>query len=48
MLMTDDDLEGWFSVTPEALAQHAASRLSCEVVVDAFCGVGGNTIQLAR
>eukprot|EP01102_Stenamoeba_stenopodia_P009005 TRINITY_DN2641_c0_g1_i3.p1 TRINITY_DN2641_c0_g1~~TRINITY_DN2641_c0_g1_i3.p1 ORF type:complete len:505 (+),score=163.31 TRINITY_DN2641_c0_g1_i3:32-1516(+) len=42
------DQEGWYSVTPEALAQHIASRLSCEVLVDAFCGVGGNTIQLAR
>ncbi|XP_053414389.1 trimethylguanosine synthase [Nycticebus coucang] len=45
------DREGWFSVTPEKIAEHIAGRISqsfkCEVVVDAFCGVGGNTIQFA-
>ncbi|XP_005396132.1 PREDICTED: trimethylguanosine synthase [Chinchilla lanigera] len=44
------DREGWFSVTPEKIAEHIAGRVSqCEwdVVVDAFCGVGGNTIQFA-
>lgn len=43
--------EGWFSVTPEKIAEHIAGRVSqsfkCDVVVDAFCGVGGNTIQFA-
>ncbi|PNJ46743.1 TGS1 isoform 3 [Pongo abelii] len=42
---------GWFSVTPEKIAEHIAGRVSqsfkCDVVVDAFCGVGGNTIQFA-
>jgi trimethylguanosine synthase len=42
------DEESWFSVTPECLAIHVAKRCSvCDVVVDAFCGSGGNTIQLA-
>ena len=41
------DWEGWFSVTPEKIAAHTASRVSVPVLVDAFCGVGGNTIQFA-
>ncbi|XP_058899391.1 trimethylguanosine synthase [Kogia breviceps] len=45
------DREGWFSVTPEKIAEHIAGRVSqpfpCGTVVDAFCGVGGNTIQFA-
>ncbi|KFV20563.1 Trimethylguanosine synthase, partial [Tauraco erythrolophus] len=45
------DREGWFSVTPEKIAEHIAVRVSqsfnCDVVVDAFCGVGGNAIQFA-
>ncbi|XP_017387291.1 trimethylguanosine synthase isoform X2 [Cebus imitator] len=45
------DREGWFSVTPEKIAEHIAGRVSqsfkYDVVVDAFCGVGGNTIQFA-
>ncbi|XP_018079212.1 trimethylguanosine synthase isoform X3 [Xenopus laevis] len=46
------DEEGWFSVTPEKIAEHIASRVrqscDCGVVVDAFCGVGGNAIQFAK
>lgn len=67
------DEEGWYSVTPEAIAEHIASeslailtaqmrtatdndaeqslrQTSAEqfTVLDAFCGVGGNTIQFAR
>ncbi|XP_058131525.1 trimethylguanosine synthase isoform X2 [Dasypus novemcinctus] len=45
------DREGWFSVTPEKIAEHIAGRVSqsfkCDIVVDAFCGVGGNAIQFA-
>ncbi|XP_042552059.1 trimethylguanosine synthase [Dipodomys spectabilis] len=45
------DKEGWFSVTPEKIAEHIAGRVSqsfrCDIIVDAFCGVGGNTIQFA-
>lgn len=43
--------EGWFSVTPEKIAEHIAVRVSqsfnCDIIVDAFCGVGGNAIQFA-
>uniref|UniRef100_A0A8C5MA97 Trimethylguanosine synthase n=1 Tax=Leptobrachium leishanense TaxID=445787 RepID=A0A8C5MA97_9ANUR len=46
------DEEGWFSVTPEKIAEHIAGRVvqtsCCDVVVDAFCGVGGNAIQFAK
>jgi len=41
------DEEAWFSVTPERIAQHVADRCRCDVLVDAFCGVGGNAIQFA-
>eukprot|EP00743_Colponemidia_sp_Colp-15_P008595 GILK01009353.1.p1 GENE.GILK01009353.1~~GILK01009353.1.p1 ORF type:complete len:383 (-),score=58.48 GILK01009353.1:536-1663(-) len=41
------DTEAWFSVTPESIAKHIAERCACQVVVDAFCGVGGNAIQFA-
>ncbi|CAI2320921.1 unnamed protein product [Caenorhabditis sp. 36 PRJEB53466] len=44
------DREGWFSVTPEAIAEHIADRVvrnGVHVVVDAFTGVGGNAIQFA-
>lgn len=30
------------------IAAHQAYRCSCDVVVDAFCGAGGNAIQLAN
>lgn len=43
--------EGWFSVTPEKIAEHIALRVkdsfSTELIIDAFCGVGGNAIQFA-
>ena len=41
------DNEGWFSVTPEKIAEHIADKCSCDVVIDAFCGIGGNSIQFA-
>uniref|UniRef100_A0A0N4UKN0 Trimethylguanosine synthase n=1 Tax=Dracunculus medinensis TaxID=318479 RepID=A0A0N4UKN0_DRAME len=44
------DKEGWFSVTPEIIAKHIAERVVTYedmLIVDAFCGVGGNTIQFA-
>ncbi|XP_038622588.1 trimethylguanosine synthase [Tachyglossus aculeatus] len=45
------DREGWFSVTPEKIAEHIAGRVkqsfNCDIIVDAFCGVGGNAIQFA-
>ena len=42
------DDEGWYSVTPEVLARHMAERCRCDLIVDAFCGVGGNAIQFAH
>lgn len=39
--------EGWYSVTPEKIAEHIARRCATDVIIDAFCGVGGNTIQFA-
>ncbi|KAF5294600.1 hypothetical protein FQA39_LY13359 [Lamprigera yunnana] len=41
------DEESWFSVTPESIAKNTATRCCCDIVIDAFCGAGGNTIQLA-
>ncbi|XP_028396845.1 LOW QUALITY PROTEIN: trimethylguanosine synthase-like [Dendronephthya gigantea] len=41
------DDESWFSVTPERIAKHIAHRCRCDLIVDAFCGVGGNSIQFA-
>lgn len=41
------DEEGWFSVTPEPIAKHHASRVGGGVVIDCFTGVGGNAIQFA-
>jgi len=35
-------------VTPERVANQIAERCRCDVVVDAFCGVGGNAIAFAR
>ena len=44
------DNESWYSVTPERIAQHIAKRFNHKnysVIIDAFCGAGGNTIQFA-
>eukprot|EP00667_Euglena_gracilis_P015023 EG_transcript_15605 len=47
------DEESWYSVTPESIAEHIARRTKAlfpeaDVVVDAFSGPGGNSIQFAR
>uniref|UniRef100_T1K5S1 Trimethylguanosine synthase n=2 Tax=Tetranychus urticae TaxID=32264 RepID=T1K5S1_TETUR len=45
------DKESWYSVTPEMIALHIASRCvkddNYRVIMDPFCGVGGNIIQFA-
>nr|XP_022900119.1 uncharacterized protein LOC111413393 [Onthophagus taurus] len=41
------DEESWYSVTPEQIARHTAQRLKCDIIIDAFCGAGGNAIQFA-
>ena len=43
-----DSTESWFSITPEKIAIHLAERCQSDVIVDGFCGVGGNTIQFAK
>lgn len=46
--------EAWYSVTPEQIAIHIASRYKNMLhdqhatILDGFCGVGGNLIQFAR
>lgn len=48
------DREGWYSVTPEVIAKHIAKRLvvgkkeGSMIVMDAFCGCGGNAIAIAQ
>lgn len=50
-IMMDD--ESWYSVTPENIAKHIAKRFHLSLgsghllIVDGFCGVGGNLIQFA-
>uniref|UniRef100_A0ACD5XY86 Uncharacterized protein n=1 Tax=Avena sativa TaxID=4498 RepID=A0ACD5XY86_AVESA len=42
------DAEGWYSATPESIAAAQAARAApAGLVVDAFAGVGGNSIQFA-
>ncbi|KAI7737507.1 hypothetical protein M8C21_020992 [Ambrosia artemisiifolia] len=41
------DEEGWFSATPECIANHHALRCGSGIVVDCFTGVGGNAIRFA-
>lgn len=41
------DAESWYSVTPEIMAKHIARRCQCDLIVDAMCGAGGNSIQFA-
>lgn len=42
------DDEGWYSVTPELIANQIAERCRCDTILDAFCGVGGNAIAFAQ
>jgi len=42
------DEEGWYSVTPELVADQIAERCRCDTILDAFCGVGGNSIAFAK
>lgn len=49
------DAEGWYSVTPQVIAEHIAEQIVARhatgdgklTVLDAFCGCGGNAIALA-
>jgi len=39
-------LLGWYSVTPEEIASYIAKKCKCQCILDAFCGAGGNAIQV--
>lgn len=41
------DEESWYSVTPEIVAKHTAERCKTDIILDGFCGAGGNAIQFA-
>ncbi|XP_025202227.1 trimethylguanosine synthase-like [Melanaphis sacchari] len=41
------DTESFYSVCPEVLSRHIAKRCKNKIVLDPFCGAGGNIIQLA-
>lgn len=34
-------------MTPEEIAKSTAERCKCGLIIDAFCGAGGNAIQFA-
>ncbi|KAK9480983.1 RNA cap guanine-N2 methyltransferase-domain-containing protein [Lipomyces japonicus] len=44
--------ESFYSVTPEAvarnIAEHVQRKIKANVIIDAFCGAGGNSIQFAK
>jgi trimethylguanosine synthase len=54
------DPEGWYSVTPEVIANHVAQRVASlatpithgggggMIILDAFCGCGGNAIAFGK
>jgi len=46
------DKESWYSVTPEAIANHISAHLVSNrenaIILDPFCGCGGNAIAFAR
>ena len=49
------DPEGWYSVTPEAIANHVARQVASLakgsegfIILDAFCGCGGNAIGFGK
>ena len=42
------DAQGLYSLTPEHMALQIAQGVQESVVIDAFCGCGGNTIAFAR
>lgn len=44
-----DNAETWYSITPEAISKTVAFRLEPEnLVIDGFCGIGGNSLSFAK
>ena len=39
---------GWWSVTPEIIAEYTAELAKGCSVIDGFCGSGGNVIQFSK
>ena len=39
---------GWWSVTPEIIAEYTAKLAKKCTVIDGFCGSGGNVIQFSK
>lgn len=42
------DRESLYSVTPEDIAYHIAQKTHGTIILDGFCGIGGNAIGFAR
>ncbi|KAA0190101.1 Trimethylguanosine synthase [Fasciolopsis buskii] len=42
------DRDSWFGVTPECIARRQAQVCACDLIIDAYAGVGGNSIQFAN
>ncbi|VDP82481.1 unnamed protein product, partial [Echinostoma caproni] len=42
------ECQAWFSVTPECIARRQAQVCATDLVIDAYAGVGGNSIQFAN
>jgi hypothetical protein len=41
------DEESWYSATPKIIAEYIADMFKdCEVIMDLFCGCGGNSIRV--
>jgi trimethylguanosine synthase len=41
------DDESWLTGTPEAVAEHVASKIKCDTVLNGYCGAGGDAIKLS-
>jgi len=42
------DYESWYSVTPESIAKYIALITRGKIIIDGFCGSGGNVIQFSK
>ena len=42
------DYESWYSVTPESIAKYIALLTRGKIIIDGFCGSGGNVIQFSK
>ena len=42
------DYESWYSVTPESIAKYISLLTRGKIIIDGFCGSGGNVIQFSK